>query len=302
MSPSCTTSVTPAADPAADHEAGGGQVSTAVYSNELEQQFSRLPGFLQSVLRDPFNWVDGVLKDIAGQPGQLVSAGQAYAGLGQQIQQLGSQQQQDRTSIVSGAYAGASYDAFSAKMIEVEQRISSLGQATGQTQQLLDGAAQACAESASMIVSIVEGTISFILQDAVVSGVLSFFTFGAAAAAGAAVAAAKFATACEEVGGIVARLTTVLEKIAVLFEKIATICQDVVGRLNELQAVIKGQKGIGNLITKAKLARSGINVAVRSGAGYAVDGGPIPGPVGGGVHAGADAYQGAKDALGARHR
>jgi hypothetical protein len=270
-------------------------MTAAVYTNELEQQFSRLPGFMQSVLRDPFNWVDGVLKDIAGQPDQLVSAGNAYAALGRQIGQLGAEQEQDRTAILGGAYAGASYEAFSAKMAEVERQISALGLATGQTQQLLDSAAQACAQSASMIVYIVEGTISFILQDAVVSGVLSLFTFGAAAAAGAAAAVAKFASACDRIGGIIAKLTSVLEKIASLLEKLAGICATVKTYLMTLQDQIKEAKGIKNLITKAKMQRSGINLAVRTTAGYGVDGGAIPGPVGGGLHAGASGYQGGKD-------
>lgn len=269
-------------------------MSAAVYTNELEQQFNRLPGFLQSVLRDPFNWVDGKLKDIAGQPGQLVSAGNLYATLGKQIEQLATEQEQDRTSIIGGAYSGQSYDAFSAKMAEVEQEISKLGQATGQTQQLLDGAAQACAQSASMIVDIVEGTISFIIQDAVVSGLASLFTFGAAAAVGAAAAAAKFAAACEKVGGIIAKLTSLLEKLASLLEKIAEICTKVAEYLKKLQQDLNTAKGLQAML--AKLQRAGVNFGVRAGVGYGVDGGSIPGPIGGAGHAGLAGYQGWKDA------
>jgi hypothetical protein len=266
-------------------------MSASVYTNELEQQFSRLPGFIQSVLRDPFDWVDGKLKDIAGQPDQLVNAGHAYAGLGRQIQLLGAEEEHDRTSILGGAYSGRSYDAFSAKMAEVEQQISKLGQATGQTQQLLDAAAQACAQSASMIVDIVEGTISFIIQDAVVSGVLSLFTFGAAAAA---VAAAKFAMACEKVGEIIAKLSALLEKLASLLEKIAEICTKVAEYLKRLQQDLKTAKGLEAML--AKLQRAGINLGVRAGVGYGVDGRTIPGPVGGAAHAGVGGYQGWKDA------
>ena len=206
----------------------GGDMTAAVYTNELEQQVSRLPGFLQSVLRDPFDWVDGVLKGVAGQPDQLVSAGRAYAGLGRQSSSLALSRSRTAWRFSAVRTRGRRYKAFSAKMAEVEQQISTLGQATGQTQQLLDSAAQACAQSASMIVYIVEGTISFILQDAVVSGVLSLFTFGAAAAAGAAAALAKFAAACEKIGGIVAKLTSVLEKVAALLEKTGDLhgCQE----------------------------------------------------------------------------
>lgn len=276
-------------------------MTSTVYQNELEQQFNRLPGFIQSVLQAPFHWVDGVIKDVAGQPDQLVAAGQAYASLGTQISQLGTEQQQDRTSILSGAYSGKSYDAFSANMAQIEQQISNLGQATGQTQQILDAAAQACTQSASIIVQIVEGTISFILQDVVLSIVTSFFDFGASLAAGAAAAAAKFADACAQIGGVVAKLTPIMEKIAALLGELESICTKVQKYLESVQEVIATQKGLKNLITKQKMVRSGVNVAVRAGAGYGVDGGSIPGPAGAAVHVGIDGYQAGKDAYNGTH-
>lgn len=273
-------------------------MTAAAYQNELETQFSRLPGFLQSVLRSPFDWVDGIVKDIAGSPEELAAAGNSYAALGRQIAQLGEQQATDRQAL-DGAWDGQAYQAFSAKMSEIEQRIASLGQATGQTQALLDAAAQACTQSADIIVSIVEGVISFALQDAVVSAVTSLFTFGGAAAVGAAAAVAKFADACDQIGGIVARLGSVLEKIAAMLVKLAEICAKVEKYLKDLQTSLKAAKGMKGWLSKegalAKVQRAGINTAVRAGAGYGLVGSPFPGIGGGAAHAGVDGYHAVKD-------
>lgn len=277
-------------------------MTAAAYQNELETQFARLPGFLQDVLRDPFNWVDGVIKDIAGQPEQLTSAGAEYTALGQQITRLGQEQAHDRQSILNGAWEGQARDSFSAQMAQVEQQMASLGQATAQTRELLDSAAQACTESASMIVEIVEGVISFVLQDAVISGLASLVTFGGAAAAGAAAAVAKFASACEKIGGIAERLGTVLEKVASMLEKLAEICRTVVTKMRELQNAVKAaKKEHGMLATFTKdgvrpmMTRSAINTAVRGAAGEGLVGSPIPGLGGGIEHAGKDGYQAVKD-------
>ncbi len=271
--------------------------SAPVYTNELEQQFNRLPGFIQSVLRTPFNWVDQKLQDVAGHPDQLVSAGNSYAALGRQIQQLGTEQQQDRTSILGGgAYSGPAYEAFSAQMAQVEQQLSSMGQSTGQAQQLLDGAAQACTQSANIIVDIVESTVSFILQDAIISGIAAFFSFGASLAAGAAAAAEKFATACEEIGGVIAKLASVLEKIASLLKQVASICQKVVKYLSDLQKALKDTKGLLNKLPYT-VQRGLITAGARQAVSHTVDGGApaMPGPVGGAYRVVTSTVKGVQD-------
>lgn len=277
-------------------------MTSVAYQNELEQQFSRLPGFLQDVLRDPFNWVDGILKDIAGNPEQLASAGEAYAALGRQITQLGTQQAQDRQSILNGAWDGQAYQAFSAKMVQVEQQIDSLGRAAGQTQQLLDSAAQACTESADAIVSIVEGVISFALQSAIIAGVTSLITFGASAAADAALIVAKFADACEEIGGIVARLSTVLEKIANVLADLARIGARVAKYLKDLKDALKDAKWLSKEGFPIKAQGSAIAGAVRAATGEPLIGSPFPGIVGGLGHAAVDGYEGVKDAQHAKEQ
>lgn len=277
-------------------------MTAAAYQNELEIQFSKLPGFLQGPLRDPFNWIDGILKDIAGNPDQLTSAGEKYAALGKQVTQLGEEQAQDARSILNGQWEGQAYDAFIAQMNQTELQIASLGQSITQTQPLLDAAAQACAQSASMIVEIVEAVISFILQDAVVSGVAAVFTFGASVAAGVAAAVAKFASACEKIGGIVERLGVVLEKVAAMLKKLEEICRTVVGKLRDLREAIATTKktmGLKGWLTKdgarAYGSRTAINAAVRAGVGVPLVGSPFPGIVGGPLHAGEDGVKAGMD-------
>jgi uncharacterized protein YukE len=276
-------------------------MTAVAYQNELETQFSKLPGFLQDALRSPFNWVDGMLKDIAGQPQQLVAAGETYAALGAQVAQVANQQAQDRLSILPGAWDGPAYEAFSAKMEQVEAQIEFLAQSTGQTQQILDSAAQACAESASAIVSIVEGVISFALGDAVISGVTALFTLGGSVVAGAAAAVAKFAEACDEIGGIIARLTAVLEKIASLLEKIAKILEDVKAFMERLQTALKETKGLKTKFTTMKGLvtfgeKAAVNSAVHAAVGLPLIGSPLPGIVGGVGHGVSDGGNAAKNA------
>jgi uncharacterized protein YukE len=251
------------------------------YSNLLEQQFARLPGFIQSVLEVPFHYVDDVIRDVAGQPMELVQAGQGYAALGKQIDAIGTEQQQDRAAILGHAWEGAAYDAFSAQMAQVEQRIASLGQAATQTQPLLDAAAKACAQSADIIVEIVEGFVSWVLQDLIVSTVLSFFTFGAAEAAGAALAVAKFADTVAEVGGVVEKLATVLEKIAQLLADLANLCKKIATFLTDLQTALKEAKGWAKIA--AIMKRAAVTTVARDGVSLAIDGGTFPGPVGAGA-------------------
>jgi uncharacterized protein YukE len=251
------------------------------YSNLLEQQFQRLPGFIQAVLEVPFRGVDDVIRDIAGQPMELVHAGQGYAQLGKQIDAIGTEQQQDRAAILSHAWEGAAYDAFSAQMAQVEQRIANLGQAAAQTQPLLDAAAKACAQSADIIVEIVEGFVSWVLQDLIVSTVLSFFTFGAAEAAGAALAVAKFADTVAEVGGVAEKLATVLEKIAELLADLAKVCKKIATFLADLQKALKEAKGWAKIA--AIMKRAAVTAVTRDGVSYVIDGGTFPGPVGAGV-------------------
>lgn len=270
--------------------------SSGDYTNLLEQQFSRLPGFIQAVLRDPFNWVDDLVRDIAGQPAELVHAGERYAALGKRIDAIGSEQYGDRTSILGGAWEGAAYDAFSAQMAQVEQQISALGQASTQTQPLLDAAAKACTQSADIIVEIVEGFVSWVLQDVVVSAVLSFFTFGGAAAAGAALAVERFAEVCAQIGRIGEKLAEVLRTIADLLRGLALYCENVTTFLKELQDALKAEKGFTNMKHWLAVAkRAGVTTAARGAVSYPLDGGPFPGPVGAGAGAVTHGYHAVGD-------
>ena len=90
-----------------------------------------------------------------------------------------------------------------------------------------------------------------------------------------------------------------LEKIAALLEKVGQICRTVAENLAKLQMELKRAKGLKNLITKAKMERSAINVAVRSTVGYGIDGGTHPWAGWWRYHAGTSGHQGWQDTQGA---
>lgn len=279
-------------------------MTAAAYQNELESAFGQLPGWLQAPLRPIFEKFDEGLHWVAGNPDDLLRAGQVYVQLGQQIQQLGEQQRTDRAKL-AGTWEGDAYEAFTAKMQEVEQGLTTLSQATTKTQEVLQAAAQACVEGANMIVEIVVALIMWLISTIVVNVALSVFTFGLSLAAEVAEAVAGALTALARVLGVVEKVATVLQKIAQVFEKIAEIITKIVQLLKKLESLLKALKAWSK---EPSMFKAPLNAAVRrgvfGGANAAVSkgvsgvtGGVVspPGTGGSVLHAGED-YKDAWDA------
>jgi WXG100 family type VII secretion target len=279
-------------------------MTAAAYKNELESAFGQLPGWLQSPLRPIFDKFDEGLHWVAGNPDDLMRAGQVYVQLGQQIQQLTEQQRQDRAKL-AGAWEGEAYEAFTAKMQEIEQGLTTLSQATTKTQEVLQAAAQACVEGANMIIEIVVALIMWLVSTIIVNAALSVLTFGLSLAAEVAEAVAGALTSLARVFSVIEKVAQVLEKIAQVLKKIAAIIKKIVELLKKLEGLLKELKSWSK---EAKLFKApadwalrkgvnaGTNVAVSKGVGAATGGYDSPPGIGGSLlHAGAD-YKGAWDA------
>ncbi len=202
-------------------------MTAVAYRNDLEQQFSQLPGWLQAPLSGIYHEIDGWLKAVAGNPQELLHAGQEYAALAAQIQRIGQEQRADRARL-AGQWEGQAYDAFSTAMSQLETQIQGLAQATASTQQVLDAAAQACTEGADAICQIFGALISWLITSFVVNAVLAIFTFGAALAAEVA----------EAVSGALASLAQVVqvsEKVAAVLERVAEILDQLAETLTKLR-------------------------------------------------------------------
>ncbi|HEX6473370.1 MAG TPA: WXG100 family type VII secretion target [Streptosporangiaceae bacterium] len=279
-------------------------MTAAAYQNELENAFGQLPGWLQSPLRPIFEKFDEGLHWVAGNPDDLLRAGQVYVQLGQQIQQLTEQQKADRAKL-AGHWEGDSYEAFTSKMQEIEGQLGTLSQATSKTQEVLQAAAQACVEGANMVIEIVTALIMWLISTIVVNAALSVLTFGlslaaevAEAIAGAVASLARVATVIEKVAQVLEKIAQVLKKIADIIKKIVELLKKLEGLLKQLKTWSKEASMFKQPLSWAgrKAVNGAVNYGVSKGAS-AVTGGldSPPGMVGSGIKAGED-YKGAWDA------
>jgi uncharacterized protein YukE len=274
------------------------------YSNQLESSFNSLPGWLQAPVRPIYEKMDEGLKWVAGHPEDLVRAGAVYAQLGQQIHQLTQQQAGDRARL-SGAWSGDSYEAFTAKMKEVEEKLGKLGEATGQTKEVLEAGARACVEGANAIIEIIVMVLSILLAEIAINAALSVVTFGASIAAAVAEGIATCLSGLARILSVVQRVARILEKIAEIFQKIAAIFREIKAFLEAIKELLaalkawkKGASGMEKVV--AFSAHAGAKAGVSKGLQYASGGTiQIPGVAGTGYHAGqdyADAWGSANDA------
>lgn len=270
------------------------------YSNQLESTFNSLPGWLQSPIRPIYEKMDEGLKWVAGHPEELLAAGEVYAQLGQQIQQLTQQQADDRAKL-AGQWSGDSYEAFTAKMSEVEAKLGQLGDATAKTKQVLEAGARACVEGANAIIEIIVAVLAMLLAEIVINAALSVITFGASLAAMVAEGIATMLSGLARILSVVQRIARILERIAEIFRKIAAIFRQIKAFLEAIKELLaalkawkKGAKGLEKVVAIG--AHAGAKTAVAKGIQYGTGGTvEIPGMAGTGVKAGQD-YKDAWDA------
>jgi uncharacterized protein YukE/prefoldin subunit 5 len=274
------------------------------YSNQLESSFNSLPGWLQSPLRPIYEKMDEGLKWVAGHPEDLVRAGAVYTQLGQQIHQLTQQQSSDRARL-AGSWTGDSYEAFTAKMNEVEEKLNKLGDATAKTKDVLESGARACVEGANAIIEIIVTVLSILLAEIAINAALSVITFGASLAAAVAEGIATCLSGLARILAVVQRVASILEKIAEVFQKIAAVFREIKAFLEAIKELLaalkawkKGASGMEKVVAFG--AHAGAKAAVSKGLQYGSGGAvTIPGAAGTGYHAGrdyADAWDAASDA------
>ncbi|HZB31036.1 MAG TPA: hypothetical protein VE465_12805 [Streptosporangiaceae bacterium] len=274
------------------------------YSNQLESSFSSLPGWLQAPLRPIYEKMNEGLKWVAGHPEDLVRAGVVYAQLGQQIHQLTQQQYGDRARL-SGGWGGDSYEAFTAKMKQVEEKLGKLGDSTAKTKEVLEAGARACVEGANAIIEIIVMVLSILLLEIAINVALSVITFGASLAAAVAQGIATCLAGLARILSVVQRVATILEKIAQVFQKIAAIFREIkafLEAIKELLALLKAWKKSASGMEKVVAfgAHAGAKATVSNGLKYASAGTiDLPGVAGSAYGAGhnyADAWGAANDA------
>ncbi len=231
------------------------------YSNSLERMFASLPGWLQAPLKPAYDEIDGLLRQVAGNPQELLHAGDLYASLATKIEQMAEEQAADRARLISGHWHGQAYESFSTMTAGVETQLQTFAKAMGNTKEVLTSAAQACTEGADAICQIVETLITWLISSFVVNVALAFFTFGISLAAEAAEALAGAAESLAQISQVVDRVATLLEKIASVLKKIAEIMRTVQkGLLVLLRGVDREAQAYNDSVNVVKLLYSKTNL------------------------------------------
>jgi len=210
-------------------------------ANKLEAWFGSLPGIVQSTLHEPFTWLNESLKAVSGDPQALLAAGPQYVRIASTITTIAQDQIRDRDELAP-RWNGDAYDAFSATVDLIDSQLQQLSAALGNVPAFLDSAAQACVESANMIIDLVTSLIMFAISMLVVNLALSIVTFGASAAVAIAGVLARAAQVASEVASVVSRLSEVLAKVAEILRKLQAILQKIVTLLKRLEQVLAEAK------------------------------------------------------------
>jgi hypothetical protein len=261
------------------------------YANELENWFSSFPSIIQDPIRPIFNAMNEGLKWVAGNPQELVHAGEAYAQLGENVHLLVRQQFADRSAL-AGHWSGVAYDAFTAKMQDIELKLDLLAESTKKTKELLEAAAQAAVDGANMIIDIIVSVLSLMLAELAINAALAAFTAGASLLALVAEWIAAGVRALSQILRVVGKVAEVLEKLCQLFVKLEKIFKMVASffrGLKELLAVIKGAKEAATGLP-AKAGWFAAHAGAKFGASKIIDGASggyvtIPGVAGEGWNA-----------------
>jgi uncharacterized protein YukE len=252
------------------------------YANRLEQWFSSCPGPVQDVLRPVFDPANDLLKAVAGDPDDLLRAGQRYVDVSREIVAVAEQQRTDRGAL-AGSWEGEGYAAFDARARDLEQKLEGIAEATGSTQEVLEAAARACVEGANLIIDVIVMLIAFAVSTFIIKAALAVFTLGASMAAWVAEQIAAGAAALGRIAQIVSRVAALLQRVAHVFRRLAEVLRRLADIFRELRALLQTL----DKAVKATKALSGAGLAARGarGAAYglvnnALLGGNVPRPLG----------------------
>jgi hypothetical protein len=266
---------------------------SAEYANKLEQWFSSAPGPVQDVLRPVFNPANDMLKAVAGDPQDLVRAGQRYVDVSREIIAIAERQHTDRQRL-EGAWEGDGYQAFTDKAKDIEDKLKVIGEATGKTDEVLKAAAEACVEGANLIIDLIVTLIAFAIGTLIVKLALSVITAGVSMLAWVAEQIAAGIVTLIRVFNVTLQVARVLVQVSRIFKQIETILKGVVTLLKAMKTLLemldklyKTSQGMAKLA--AFSGRAGAYATVNA----TVLGGNVPLPAGSLYKTGLDAQDAA---------
>ncbi|HWS33386.1 MAG TPA: hypothetical protein VN408_11660 [Actinoplanes sp.] len=200
-------------------------------ANQLEVWFSGMPEMVQSVLHEPFTWMNESLKSVSGDPQALMAAVPLYLRFADTVNQLADDQLDDRDQL-SRVWSGDAYLAFDVHVGRIDDQLRKLADTMATVPELLENGANACAEAADIIIDLVVGLIMFVVSLFITNLALLIVTAGT-------VLAAFVATSLARVAIVMSRVTRVITKLSRLLRKISRSLTRLQERLDELTDTLK---------------------------------------------------------------
>ena len=247
-------------------------------ANKLEVWFAGLPDIVQSTLHEPFTWMNESLKAVSGDPQALLAAAPHYLQIASAVTELADDQRRDRDSL-SPVWGGDAYNAFSATVDLIDYQCRELTEALGKVPELLESAADACVESANMIIDLVTSLVMFAISLLVVNLALAIVTVGASVAASVTAVLAKAAHTAARIASVVSKLSQLLTKIGQVLRKLEAVLRKIVELLKRLDKTLteakkaaKAAKGMDKVRLQSEfMAKNGlVSNAIKIGTGGVV--------------------------------
>jgi uncharacterized protein YukE len=226
-------------------------------ANQLEVWFSGLPEMVQSILHEPFTWMNESLKSVSGDPQALMAAIPHYMRLADTVNRLADDQLPERDQL-STVWTGDAYFAFDANVDLIDDQLRKLADTMTKVPELLQNGAEACAEAANVIIDLIIGLVMFVVSLVITNLALAIVTAGTSIAAAAAAGLARAAQVMARISRVITKLSRLLRKISESLYKLRARLDRQKDTLKALQDVLTDmKKDAKNFSGMEKLRRKG---------------------------------------------
>jgi WXG100 family type VII secretion target len=226
-------------------------------ANELEIWFTGLPELVQTILHEPFTWMNESLKQVSGDPEALLAAAPRYVQLATTVTSIADAQMRER-DVLAGVWSGEAFVAFDTDLGIVDAQLRALANLLTQVPDLLQSAATACVESANVIIDLITSLVMFVVGLVITNLALAIVTAGASIAATTAAGLAKAAQFTSRVTRVITKLSQLLSKIAQQLQKLDVRLKKLAEQMQKLQDFLTDmKKDAKNFSGMEKLRRKG---------------------------------------------
>ena len=219
----------------------------------IEDLINWIPSEGRGFVRGLLNPVVQLLYEVSGDPDDLMRGAQVWNDQVAQVQEIGTEINEDVQLVVAN-WEGEASDAFQTAMAEIVEAIGNLAEAVKGTSEMLVEAANAAVEAFNLIVQLIAELLIWVGTELILALAASIISLGASVAAWMASTAAKVPIYAGRVGQVVARLAQILTKLAAILRRISSMLKSYATLLME----IRKAKGAFGMFKKARYTRQGV--------------------------------------------